>query len=220
MVPLRIADRTIGEAHGKQPTVGAAFELAVYTALQNAVSCGDLGLLERSCKITHGKRYYSQDRRSWMATDVSIELFAGKGRRPAILWVWECKNYDGAVPVSDVEEFHAKLEQLGADRTKGTIIASGRFQKGALKYAKSKGIGIARLLPARRIEWVFHTQRTRRRRLTVTDIAKALLSPSPDMQAHAARLPVLSGLGIFAGYPALRDYVVAEISAIAEKIRL
>jgi hypothetical protein len=63
-----------------------------------AESRGDLGLIDQSCRLARGKRYYSADRRSSIVTDVSIELYVGKARRPAILWVWECKDYSGAVP--------------------------------------------------------------------------------------------------------------------------
>jgi hypothetical protein len=56
--------------------------------------------------------------------------------------------------VDDVEEFHSKLQQIGADRTKGAIITRGTYQESALNYAQSMGIGLARLLPDSQVEWV------------------------------------------------------------------
>jgi hypothetical protein len=49
------------------------------------------------------------------------------------------------VDVTYVENLHAKLEQIGADNTKGTIISRGDLTKHALEYAKTKGLGVARL---------------------------------------------------------------------------
>jgi len=65
---------------------------------------------------------------------------------PYWVWVWECKNYGHKVPVDDAEEFHAKLEQVGADRTKGTMITPVGFDTGTVEYAKSKGIGLWRYM--------------------------------------------------------------------------
>lgn len=56
--------------------------------------------------------------------------------------------------MDDIEEFHAKLEQIGADRTKGTVVTTGKFQSGAVAYAKSKGIGLVRMVPQGRWEYV------------------------------------------------------------------
>jgi len=49
--------------------------------------------------------------------------------------------------VDDLEEFHAKLDQIGSDNTKGTVACRNGFQESALKYAQSKGIGLVRMRP-------------------------------------------------------------------------
>lgn len=49
--------------------------------------------------------------------------------------------------MDDVGEFHSKLEQIGLHRTKGTIASRNGFQRGAIKFARSKAIGLARILP-------------------------------------------------------------------------
>jgi len=123
------------------------FEDAVFVSLQRVVKSGDLGLHPERAKVYRAKGYFSKDREKEIITDVSIEIFVAGSSVPAIIWVWECKSYAGLVPVDDVEEFHAKLEQIGADRTKGTLIARGWFQESTLKYAASKGIGLATLRP-------------------------------------------------------------------------
>lgn len=46
---------------------------------------------------------------------------------------------------------------IGGDKTKGTIITSnGAFQAGTLKFASSKGIALARLLPEEQVEWIMY----------------------------------------------------------------
>ena len=51
-----------------------------------------------------------------------------------------------------MEEFHTKLQQIGEDNTKGTFVTSGALQRGALNFARSKGIGVVRLLPDDQIQ--------------------------------------------------------------------
>lgn len=113
--------------------------------------------MPNSCKVFKGKGYYSKDRNADIITDISIEVYVGDSTIPSIIWVWECKDYGKSIPVDDVEEFHSKLSQIGGDRTKGTIITSnGAFQAGALNFASSKGIALARLLPEEQVEWVMY----------------------------------------------------------------
>ena len=77
----------------------------------------------------------------------------GNATDPFFLWIWECKDYSSPIPVNELEEFHSKLEQIGADNTKGTMITSnGWFQSGALNYARSKRIGLVRMLPEDQVE--------------------------------------------------------------------
>jgi len=128
---------------------GESFELRVYEAIKTALSEGKLGLIADFCRVYHQKGYYSKDRKGYIRSDVSVELCLKEGLGPTIIWVWECKDHSRKVSVRDVEEFHAKLDQIGADKTKGTIICSGKgFQNAAWEYAESKGIGLGRLRPS------------------------------------------------------------------------
>ena len=87
------------------------------------------------------------------AIDISIELYpADSSTDPTIIWVWECKDYSGSIPVGEIEKFNAVLEQIGAAKTKGTIISSeGILDRSAIAYARAKGIGVARLMPEDKI---------------------------------------------------------------------
>jgi hypothetical protein len=130
---------------------GDAFEARVYEALSGELRNGRLCVAPQRAKILRKKAYYSRDRQAEITTDVSIEVFLPDRKRPTLIWVFECKDYTGTVPVDDIEEFHAKLQQIGEDNTKGTFVTSGALQRGAHAYAKSKRIGVVRLLPSDQI---------------------------------------------------------------------
>ena len=133
---------------------GNAFEQRVHDALaelRNDRLCAS----PRSAKIFRKKAYYSRDRQAQIVTDVSIEAFLPERERPSLVWIFECKDYAGSIPVDDIEEFHAKLQQIGEDNTKGTFVTSGALQRSALAYAQAKGIGVIRLLPGEQIIVVF-----------------------------------------------------------------
>src|SRR5947209_8535809 len=123
---------------------GYQLEKDVKKAVEKLVRSGRLGLDPKCCKVFLNKGYYSKDRNSNIIVDVSIELIPPGTTIPSLIWVWECKDYAGSIPVDDIEEFHAKLEQIAADKTKGTIITTGQFQESTIQYALSKGIGLTR----------------------------------------------------------------------------
>lgn len=128
-------------------TKGRAFEEKVFTAVKAELDAGHLGLVAKSCKIYRNKSYYSRDRHSDIETDISIEVFLPGQSKWSILWVIECKDYKGALPVDEVEEFCAKTQQIAALNVKATLAVTGALQRSALEYALSKGIGIVRILP-------------------------------------------------------------------------
>ena len=66
----------------------------------------------------------------------------------------ECKNYSHPVPVDDVEEFVAKLDQVAGKNVKDALFSTANFQQGALSYAKSKGIALVRILPDHQVQWI------------------------------------------------------------------
>jgi hypothetical protein len=125
---------------------GRELERQVFEAVQELLGSGTLGLSAERCRIFLSKAYYSRDRKSDIETDVSLELWPRGGHEPSLIWIWECKAYATAVPVDDIEEFHAKLEQIGGHRAKGTMVATKGFQRGTVEYAVSKGIGLVRMV--------------------------------------------------------------------------
>jgi len=126
---------------------GIAYQLDVAKVVKAELVHGNLGLDPAQAKVHYKPSYFSRDRKKDIVFDVSVEVRRKGASEPYWVWVWECKNYNHSVPVDDVEEFHAKLEQVGADRTKGTMITPIGYDKGSIEYARSKGIGLWRYIP-------------------------------------------------------------------------
>lgn len=125
---------------------GIEFEGIVYTGLNILISEGDFFINSPYMKLFRGKGYYSLERKKNIVVDISVEIYIKDpekytGIKPSIIIIIECKDYSNALPIDDVEEFHAKLQQIGADNTKGIIITRhSLYQESAINYAKSKGI--------------------------------------------------------------------------------
>lgn len=106
------------------------------------------------CKIFRKKGYYSKDREKNIIFDISIEITLPDQDRYSLLFLIECKNYGHSVPVDDVEEFFAKIQQVSGANVKGIVVSTNSFQDGAFKFAKSKGIGLLRFFSRESLEWV------------------------------------------------------------------
>src|SRR5947199_8419910 len=109
--------------------VGRDFELEVLKALKEGLSKRLFGLDPKYWTAFHGKKYFSRDRSSPIEVDLSIEYRMPNATAPSILWIWECKALSRPVDVPELEKFHSQLEQIGADNTKGTVIAKGRLSQ-------------------------------------------------------------------------------------------
>lgn len=106
------------------------------------------------CKIFRKKGYYSKDREKDIIFDISVEVTLPGQDRYSLLFLFECKNYGHSVPVDDVEEFFAKIQQVSGANAKGIVVSTNSFQDGAFKFARSKGIGLLRYFSKESLEWV------------------------------------------------------------------
>lgn len=159
---------------------GAAFEEEVYKLISEIVNKNEFMVSNPNVRIRKKPRYYSKDRDAEIEFDVSVEKYLGnpdknKDIKPSIIIVIECKDYSSNIPVDDVEEFHAKLQQVGADNTKGMMITQkGFFQRSALNYAESKGIALARMLPDDQVHFVLAFRITNYEMLEIERIGNEL----------------------------------------------
>jgi hypothetical protein len=163
---------------------GIAFEDRVHSALAKELKNERLCASPKHATLHRKKRYHSKDRGASIITDVSLEVFLPDRNKPTIVWIFECKDYAGSVPVDDVEEFHSKLQQIGEDNTKGTIVTNGALQKSALSYARSKHIGVIRLLPNDQINHIFEYMTTasmsRTAKIDWSEFPHALTDPNHE----------------------------------------
>ena len=126
---------------------GSQYEIQVAEEVEAQLTAGNYGIVLSQAIVRRKPSYFSRDRNKNIVFDVSIEVSRKGGAKPYWIWVWECKNYTHSVPVDDLEEFHAKLSQIGADRTKGSMITPVGFDSGGIEFAKSTGIGLWRFIP-------------------------------------------------------------------------
>ena len=141
-------------AVGKADLSSDTLDARVYGLVQEAVEKGRFPFTKDACRFYLHKSYYSRERNGLIATDVAIELFLPGLTRPSIIWIWECEKQESLISVTQLESFHSRLQQIGSDRTKGTIISVGAYQRAAVEFAFSNGIGLARLLPDDQVQWV------------------------------------------------------------------
>ena len=87
----------MGKKSSKQK--GDELENRVYTLLEKQIENGDFIANGKFCKLYKQKAYYSRDRQSDIIVDVSIEVTYPNEKDYALLFVFECKNYKGAVSI-------------------------------------------------------------------------------------------------------------------------
>jgi hypothetical protein len=133
---------------------GNAFEDLVFDIIEKELENDRLGLSPSQARLFKKKGYFSKDRKSKIIVDIAIEVWPPNSKNYSFLWVCECKDYGGTIPVDDVEEFKAKLDQIAGKNVKGVIASPNALQKGAFSYARSNGIGVVRVLPHNQVDWV------------------------------------------------------------------
>lgn len=132
---------------------GDELELAIFDLLQTEIDEDRFFAKKSCCQIFRKKGYYSRDRQSEIVFDISIEIRFPGADDYSVLFLVECKNYSHRVPVDDVEEFFIKVEQVGSANTKAVVVTSAAYQAGALAFAKSRKIGLARYFPSHELKW-------------------------------------------------------------------
>ncbi len=135
---------------------GNKFEEKVYDILKDLLDNEEFFVSGKRSKIFRKKGYYSKDREKEIIFDISIETYLEDTENYSLLTIIECKNYDEKIPVDDVEEFDSKLRQIGEHNIKGIMISPSSFQSGGVKFAKNKGIGLARIISKNTLDWVNH----------------------------------------------------------------
>jgi hypothetical protein len=133
---------------------GDAFEERVHSWVTGALANDRIGLSPKLSRVFRKKAYHSRDRGADIIVDVSIEVWLPDAKTWSLIWVYECKDYSGSLPVNDVEEFKAKLNQIAGVNCKGALVTTGALQRAAFNYAKANGIAVLTMLPDDRVRHV------------------------------------------------------------------
>lgn len=174
-------------------TDGLSFEQRAFRLLECLVVDGKLGVIPHCSKIFHRKPYHSRDRNSDIVFDISIEITLPSATQCSFLWLWECKDYSGSIPVNDVEEFNSKILQVAGLNVKGGIITPNALQRAAFDYAASRKLSVIRILPRNLVRW-------------------ELYNPLPDAPPHPADYVTLDACAAIT-QPAFRSKNCAEFAA-------
>ncbi len=119
---------------------GNLFENKAYLLLEKAIQNQDLGILANQAKMRKKPKYFSNERKSNITFDLSIEIWTPNAKNYILLYLIECKSYSRKIPVDDVEEFHRKITQVSGINAKAVFITDSTFQVSAFEFAKSNGM--------------------------------------------------------------------------------
>ena len=98
-------------------------------------------LVDANVDVHRQQAYTGRISKRDIKVDVSFNYSIAEGAN--VLFIVECKCYGDRVPVDEVEEFHSKIDDIGAH--KGIMVTTVGFQDGAVKTAKGRGIALALL---------------------------------------------------------------------------
>ena len=165
---------------------GNEFEERVYSVFSKLLFGEKLPVSGGLSFIYLKKKYYSEQRKNDIVMDISIETFLEGAKEYSILTIIECKNYKQLVPVDDIEEFKAKLDQIAGKNVKGILISKNGFQSGAIDYAKSNGIALVRLVENEHINWDVYRTNKYKDTIEKNDnvILKGLINVSYHLESH------------------------------------
>jgi Zn-dependent peptidase ImmA (M78 family) len=172
--------------------VGNQLEGAIFKLFQSEIEADRFLAKKGNCKLLLKKGYYSRDRKTEIIFDLSIEIFLPGARDFSVLIVIECKNYaNHSVPVDDIEEFFAKVQQVGAANSKAIIVSTAAFQSGALEYARAKGIGLLRYFGPEKFKWELYRSPSASSRGTLPDAEYAVIAGLTQTDFHSEAFDLL-----------------------------
>jgi hypothetical protein len=90
--------------------------------------------------VHHQRIYTGRISQRKIKVDVSFNYSVAGAE---LLFLVECKCYAHKVSVDDIEEFHSKIDDIGAH--KGIMMTTVGYQSGAVKTARGRGIALALL---------------------------------------------------------------------------
>lgn len=134
-------------------TKGEIFEEQVFQFLTQEIHEGRFFCRAEHCQIYRKKGYHSRDREDSIIFDIAIEVTLPGLQNPSLIVLIECKNYNGTVPVGDIEEFGAKISQVSGFNAKGIFASTSALQAGTFNIARNKGFSLLRYFDHSEFRW-------------------------------------------------------------------
>lgn len=133
--------------------VGDEFEAKVFRLFSILLKEGSLFVPPNS-NIFQKKKYYSDRRKDDIVFDIAIESYLPGSLEPSLIIFIECKHYKEKVPISDIEEFHSKVEQIAPNANKSILVTNSSFSEQGINYAKANHIALVRIFDDDNINWL------------------------------------------------------------------
>ncbi|BDC93625.1 restriction endonuclease [Treponema bryantii] len=133
--------------------VGDEFEAKVFRLFSILLKEGSLFVPPNS-NIFQKKKYYSDQRKDDIVFDIAIESYIPGSLEPSLIIFIECKHYKEKVPISDIEEFHSKVEQIAPNANKAILVTNSSFSEQGINFAKANHIALVRIFDDDNINWL------------------------------------------------------------------
>ena len=133
--------------------VGDEFEAKVFRLFSILLKEGSLFVPPNS-NIFQKKKYYSDQRKDDIVFDIAIESYLPGSLEPSLIIFIECKHYKEKVPISDIEEFHSKVEQIAPNANKAILVTNSSFSEQGINFAKANHIALVRIFDDDKINWL------------------------------------------------------------------
>jgi Zn-dependent peptidase ImmA (M78 family) len=160
---------------------GNVFEELIHRYFFAEIQSGRFFAKRQCCKIRKKPKYHSRDRSGDITFDISIEISLPGATEFSYVVLIECKSYTHPVPVDDVEEFFAKVQQVAPAKAKAVLASTASFQSGTREFARAKGIGLLRYFNQENCKWELRRSPSGGMRAGVTadasEIASGLSNP-------------------------------------------
>jgi hypothetical protein len=140
---------------------GKYLENEVATLVASMLASGRLPYRPELVKFRHKIKYYSATRNADVEFENVLEIYVKDNvnqpnAQPTHVIFFECKDHARNVEVGKVDEVVGRLNGSFGFNMKAYIITRKGFSKGAIATAQSHGIGLLKIMPDSKINFLMH----------------------------------------------------------------
>jgi hypothetical protein len=148
-------DLPVGNSDGKQ------FESQVAKIVTKMVASGELPYRSELVRFKPKAKYFSRTRNADVDFENVLEVYVSGNfedvdAQPTHVIIFECKDHGRLVEVSKIDELVGRLAGGYGFNIKGYMVTRNGFQSGALATAKSNGIGLIKIMPDEKVQFLSH----------------------------------------------------------------